>query len=410
MTSRFYHICIPRQAIGALAMLTLCGILVAGLWPFHSPKNQVYWLDNENGLRFGDYGTILSSGIFESASSDEPSCSLEIWLEPALPGNGGTLAAFYSPFPPRQFSLQQTYTDLALQRDIEDLHHRHQFVVMFADEVFRKKRLFVTVTSDGLGTAVYIDGHLVTKSLGFGLSIKDLTGELIIANSPLQNNSWSGQLRGLAIYKSELNAAQVTQHYEDWTQKGKPTVTQNERALALYLLDEHSGSILHNQVRSGIDLYIPERYLVVHQTLLEWPRKEFHRQWSYLKDVLINIAGFVPLGVFFYAYFSSARRIRCAAVATAILGLIVSLTIEVLQAHLPTRNSGVTDVITNTLGTCIGVVIYRTAALPLTRVLAVRHWVGAPAFLGTGGAGKTRADAAGSLQQVPARKIPISKS
>jgi glycopeptide antibiotics resistance protein len=148
----------------------------------------------------------------------------------------------------------------------------------------------------------------------------------------------------------------------------------------------------------------------VHQTLLELPWNEFHRQWSYLKDVLINIAGFVPLGVFFYAYFSSARRIRCAAVATAILGLIVSLTIEVLQAHLPTRNSGVTDVITNTLGTCIGIVIYRTAALPLTRVLAVRHWVGAPAFLGTGGAGKTSADAAGSLRQVPARKIPISKS
>lgn len=133
---------------------------------------------------------------------------------------------------------------------------------------------------------------------------------------------------------------------------------------------------------SGIDLYIPERYLVVHQTLLELPWNEFRRQWSYLKDVLINIAGFVPLRVVFCAYFSSARQIRCAAVVTAIVGLIVSLTIEVLQAHLPTRNSGVTDVITNTLGTCIGVVIYRTAALPLARVLAARPWVGAPAFLG----------------------------
>lgn len=92
--------------------------------------------------------------------------------------------------------------------------HRRQLVVIFADEVFRKKRLFVTVTPNGL--------NLVTKSPGFGLSIRDLTGKLIIGNSPLQNNSWSGQLRGLAIYRSELNAAQVTEHYEDWTQKGKP--------------------------------------------------------------------------------------------------------------------------------------------------------------------------------------------
>jgi len=354
-------------------MVTLCGILVAGLWPFHSPRNQVHWLDKENGLRFGDYGTILSAGIFENASSDGLSCSLEIWLEPASPWKVGTLVAFYSPFPPQQFSLQQSHTDLALQRDIEDSHHQDQLAAMFVDKVFRKKRLFVTVTSDGLNTAVYIDGHLLTRSLGFGLSIKDLTGKLIIANSPLQNDSWSGQLRGLAIYSSELNAAQVIQHYKDWTRKGKPAIAQNERALALYLLDEHSGTIIHNQAKSSIDLYIPERYLVVHQLFLEPPWKEFHRQRGYLNNVLINIAGFIPLGFCFCVYFSSARRLRSAAVATVIVGLVVSLTIEVLQAYLPTRDSGVTDVITNTLGTCVGVVCYHAAALPLARVWAARR-------------------------------------
>ncbi len=376
---RFY-IGIPRRVISAIALLILYGILVAGLWPFHSPKNQVYWLDNENGVRFGEYGTILSSGVLEAGSSDGPSCSLEIWLEPDLPWNGGTLVSFYSSFPPRQFSLHQSHSDLALQRDFEDLRHQDQRKVRFADEVFRKKPLFVTVTSNGSNAAVYIDGHLVTRLLGFGLSIQDLTGKLIIANSPLQNDGWSGQLRGLALYGSELNAAQVAQHYEVWTQKGKPALAPNERALALYLLDERSGSIIHNQARSGIDLYIPERYLVVDQMLLEPPWKEFHRQWSYLKDVLVNIAGFVPLGFFFYAYFSSAPQMRSAALATVIFGFIVSLTIEVLQAHLPTRNSGVTDVITNTLGTCIGIAFCRASALPLAR-MATKHWPGCPGVL-----------------------------
>ena len=78
------------------------------------------------------------------------------------------------------------------------------------------------MTSDGQDTAVYIDGNLVTRSSRFGLSLKDLAGKLIVANSPLQGNSWSGQLRGLAIYKSELTADQVAQHYQDWMQKGKP--------------------------------------------------------------------------------------------------------------------------------------------------------------------------------------------
>jgi hypothetical protein len=335
----------------------------------------VYWLEHENGLRFGHYGTILSSGIFERAISDGPSCSLEIWLEPALTWDTGTLIAFYNPLANRRFSLQQGYTDLVLQRDIGDHDHQPNLVKMHVHDVFRKEQAFITITSDGQKTAVYIDGQLVTGPPGFGLSTDDLSGKLIVATSPLQSDSWAGKLRGLALYSSELSAAQIAQHYADWTQKGRPAFTDNEGALALYLLDEHAGKIIHNQVRSGTDLYIPEQYLVVHQSLLESPWKEFHRAKSYLENGLINVGGFIPLGFLVYAYFSLARRIRRAAVATVIMGAMVSLTIEVLQAYLPTRDSGITDVITNTLGTCVGVVLYHAAA-PLARVLAARQWAG----------------------------------
>jgi len=355
-----------RKAISALSGLTLCGILVAGLWPFHSPKNQVHWLENENGLRFGRYGTILGSGLFEAASSDGPSCSLEIWLEPASAWKTGTVFASYDPSTHRQFSLQQNYTDLALQRDIGDGYQQTNL----ADEVFRRKQVFITVTTDGRETAVYIDGNLAARSLRFGLTVQDLTGKLILANSPLQGNSWPGRLRGLAIYTKELTADEVGQHYQDWTQKGEPNVGDNERALALYLFDEHTGNSIHNQVRSGIDLYIPDRYLVVDQILLEPPWKEFHRQRNYLDNVLINVAGFIPLGFCFSAYFTSVRHLKHGVLATIVFGAIVSLTIEVFQAHLPTRDSGVTDLITNTLGTGIGVTIYRAAALPLAQAFS----------------------------------------
>src|SRR5271166_1315282 len=355
------------KAISALSGLTLCGILVAGLWPFHSPKNQVHWLANQNGLHFGRYGTILSPGLLESASWDGPSCSLEIWLEPASAWKTGTVVAFYNPSTHRQLPLQQDYTDLVLQRDIGDEYQQTNLII---DEVFRREQVFIAVTSDGRETAVYIDGNLVTRSLRFGFMLQDLSGKLILANSPLQGNSWPGQLRGLAVYTSELTADEVGQHYQDWTQKGEPSVSDNERALALYLFDEHTGKGIHNQVRSGIDLYIPDRYLVVDQILLEPPWKEFHRQRNYLDNVLINVAGFIPLGFCFSAYFTSVRHLKHGVLATIVFGAIVSLTIEVLQAHLPTRDSGVTDLITNTLGTGLGVILYRAAALPLARAFS----------------------------------------
>ena len=330
------------------------------------------WLENENGLRFGHDGTILGSGLFEFSSSDGPSCSLEVWLEPALTWDTGTLLAFYGPLNQRQFSLQQSLSDLLLQRELED--RSHQSMKLYVDDVFRKRHVFVTVTSNGQETAAYIDGRLARKSVHFGLTINDLTGQLIVATSPLQSNSWAGQLRGLAIYKSELTAGQVVRHYQDWTRQGKPTVAGDEHALALYLFDERTGKIIHNQLGSGMDLYIPERYLVVHQILLQSPWEDFRTQKSYLKDVLINIGGFIPLGFFFNLYFTWIRQMKRGAWVSMILGVTVSLIIEVLQSHLPTRYSGITDVFTNTLGTWVGVVLYRAVASPLARGLAARHW------------------------------------
>ena len=85
--------------------------------------------------------------------------------------------------------------------------------------------------------AFFIDGSLAARSPRFELFAKDLIGTLIVANSPLQNNNWSGILGVIAIYNSELGAAEVYQHYDEWTQKMKPTVGEDEHIFALYLSD-----------------------------------------------------------------------------------------------------------------------------------------------------------------------------
>lgn len=208
---------------------------------------------------------------------------------------------------------------------------------------------------------MYVDGALARAFPGFRLG-QDFTGQLVIGTSPVATDGWLGQLRGLAIYHRELAAEQVFKHYETWTTQGVPKLIGNERMAALYLFDEHGGSVVHNAVHPGIDLYIPKRFSLLHQVFLKPFWREYEPGWGYWRDILLNVVAFIPLGFFFCSYWSSVKPILRPALAATVLGLAVSLTIEILQSNLPTRSSGTTDLFTNTLGTFLGVRLYGSKA------------------------------------------------
>ncbi len=349
------------RILAVLCLSALCGILVACLWPFHAPKNEVTWLGNENGLQFGHHGTVLSSGSLKLRNShDITSATIEIWLQPGLTNDSNTFLAFYSPLILQQFSLHQSDSDLVLQGGAADRQHHSRPARLYVDEVFREgKPVFITISLNAQATTVYVDGVLAKASPALTPSDWTFTGQLVVGDSPVGPDSWPGKLRGLAIYNRQLTAPQIIHSYHDWTEHGRPDFSVDQDIVALYLFDEHTGGVAHNQVTSGVDLYIPERYLIVDQTLLESPWHEFYVGWSYWKNVIINIVGFIPFGFLVCAYFSSVRHLKRAVLVTIILGGSLSLTVEILQAYLPTRQSGLTDVITNTLGTCVGAALFR---------------------------------------------------
>jgi VanZ family protein len=349
--------------MGALCICTMVIILVAGLWPFHAAKNDVTWFAKENGLRFGDHGTILSRSAFEAhGSKNNSSGSLEIWLERARSKRKNTILAFEgSGHTEAPFLLQQNGDALIVQRrntDDEGNCRIAEFVIEGA--LPEKKRLFVTITLGPHKSSVYLDGVLVGTSEILGRTPGTLTGRLVLGNSLTTSDSWSGQISGLAIYEHELTAARVFEHYEEWTKNHRPMLTQDEQPTALYLFNEREGNVVHNQLGPSTDLIIPVRYLVLQSAFLSLPWQGYHPTWSYWEDVGLNIIGFIPLGFFFVAYFSTVHATRNAAAATILLGFLTSLTIELLQAYLPTRDSGMNDLVTNTLGTALGVLLYHS--------------------------------------------------
>ena len=353
-----------KGVLGATCLLVLCAILVAGLWPFHAPKNEVSWLSNRSGLLFGDYGSILSSSGFNMTGSNNRPCSLEIWLQPAATFDSNDILAFSTSQNPVQFAVAQSGDDLFVVRQFPDAQRRLKGAYIAIDHVFRKdNRLFMTITSGPQGTAVYLDGTLVKTSPQFVFTGNDFTGELVIGNSPVQNNTWGGQLWGLGIFDRELTAAQVLQHYDLWTKNQGVELTREPDTRSLYLFNEHAGRVVRNQVPSEPSLYIPEDYFVLHQKFLEPFWQEFRPNWTFGENVILNIVAFIPLGFFFCAYFSSGGRLNRPVLFTVILGGAVSLAIEILQAYLPTRESGTTDIITNTLGTAAGAMLYGCAAV-----------------------------------------------
>jgi hypothetical protein len=367
----------------ASCVAVLCVILTLGLWPFHAPKNDVTWLKRSNGLAFGRYGTVQSTGVLKTASSGV-SGSIEVWVQPDH-WTGATLLAFYEPESKRLLALQQSLSDLKLVTRAPLDENQTIQARLYVDDAFspslqQKKPTFITVTYSLEGTKVYLDGALAKAAPRFVIPPDALAGRLVVGDSPWQPDSFQGQILGLAVYDAELAGAQVFRHYLTWTKNGHPDIAEDERNIALYLFDENekAGTVIHNRVAAGADLYIPETYTVANKIALEPIWKEFRTSRSYWKNNLINVVGFLPVGFVFYAYFRIARPIRRAMLVTVLVGAATSLTIEILQAFLPTRDSGTTDLMTNTLGTYIGALCYRDIYPIIAKRLPWLNWFLAP--------------------------------
>jgi len=292
------------------------------------------------------------------ARSSSSGCSVELLLTPKMTFDSSTVLSFYTPANPLQFSLRQRNDSLVLSSDVK-LGKRQVESTVESSHVFQKgQQLVVSATVSPEKTAVYIDGRLTKDAVPFPFAGQICSGKLLLGNSAVRVDSWWGHLQGVAVYSGELSPQEILADYRSWLAQHRPEKESGKQLVALYLMTRGEGRVIYNEIQSGSDLYIPPRYQLVGQPFLDPPWKEYHYA-NYWVSIGPNVVAFVPLGWFVYGYLSRSFTRKTALLAGVLLGTGTSLTMEILQGYLPTRHSGTTDIVTNTVGTLLRVLLSR---------------------------------------------------
>jgi hypothetical protein len=383
------------RTLGYVFLGTWLAILAATLWPLNPfPRNEVRWLPDANGLRFSHSGMVTSSGLFPAAATSESRpCSVEVLVRPENDTDVHTFLGFYvAGQHALSFELRQYGQILLIFHAVRGARGRLWTPEIDVEHVFQRgKSTLIAIVSGTRGTTVYLNGELAAWVPGYRLPASSLTGQLILGGAPVVYDAWPGDLSALAFYGEELSAAKVREHFAAWSMDGKLPSGQLQSAMAAYAFDERGGVVVHNIAASTApDLLIPVHFQVPHKAFLTPPWREITPLWIYIDDVVRNIVGFVPLGVAAYLYLLRRRGRSDAIWLTILLGFATSLSIEVLQWFIPQRVSGMTDIITNTTGAALGVLVLQ--ARPI-RVMLAALGIAAMEFRGDGADEYSRGEA-----------------
>lgn len=346
----------------ALLLVVVFITLWAGLDPKdYRFRNEVEWLAERPGLRFGKYGRVQTEPFLVRAQAAELNrlgFTLELAFTPAPISGGGfqVLASFHSGHDASQLVIGQ-WRDQLIVMNGDDYAHRRRLPRVTADtSLFEAGTLWLTITATTNGTRLYLNGEQVAANskLHLKLPADSDPARLALGNSVHTSQSWTGELSFFALQPQLLTNRQIEQSYQSWFAKaGHPDSVPPP--LLLFRFDEGGGSIIRNHGSIPEPLTIPSRPHALGARALAQDLTGDFSDRSLTIDVALNFAGFLPFGVAF-ALVSRTRRGDWfkVLIVTTLAGCGLSLFIELGQAWIPSRDSSLRDLALNTVGATVG--------------------------------------------------------
>ncbi|OHB84775.1 MAG: hypothetical protein A2Z38_08150 [Planctomycetes bacterium RBG_19FT_COMBO_48_8] len=136
--------------------------------------------------------------------------------------------------------------------------------------------------------------------------------------------------------------------------------------IILYTFAERTGALVHNQMGNANHLTIPSKFKALRKEMVVQFWRDMYWDEGTVKDILVNTLGFVPFALCMLMFLIGNRRMspRRAAFLTILAGAILSLIIETIQMGLPTRTPSLLDLLCNTAGAALGILVLRIIPLP----------------------------------------------
>lgn len=359
---------ISLKCLVGLSVAVLFGILFFGLWPKgFNFSNDVTWITEQPGIRFSGYGIAYTDPIKELSKEDdsgENGFSVEIALKSSSYHEDGFnfILALHNGKDSNQLLVGQWHSSIIVMNG-DDYNHRRRTkrIAVKLAEVPPTTR-FVTITTGKDGTSIYLDGQLNRTKRDLTLKIPENgKSRLLLGNSVYGKHSWEGDVYGLAFYRYILTDQDVAMHFDNWFKGQNFLFAMKYKPFVLYLFDEKGDKRAFDHAGEKHDLEIPSRMQILDKNVLSltWDRLNFDSR--FIRDIIMNLIGFIPLGFFLNATFVKAGGSfeRHGVLTTVVFCFTVSLAIEILQAWMPSRSSDCLDLLLNTLGALLGVMIYR---------------------------------------------------
>ena len=302
--------------------------------------------------------------------SGHAALSIELAVRPLTGGDtrSARILSVHDDRGKEHFFIGQWKSHLILRIRNRKRADRHSTLEIGADRILAAgaKRL-VTVVSAEDGTSLYVDGAKFESSPRVPLLPKgsEQPGYLLLGDAPTGHEGWTGDIFELSFFDRAMPEDEIRGRFTAWKNRGSGNRHSSpDDPVISYRFDRPGSSVVPARADATYGLVLPTTYRVMHKAVLALPGDEFAFTRSFAADAALNILGFVPAGFFFFARFRRSRLSPSLppAAVSMMLGGLLSLTIELLQAHLPTRDSSITDLALNVVGTTLGVAAFGKAA------------------------------------------------